>query len=152
MKDAKKSAEAAKKRMTDMEHQHGQNALEIEELKKEMIEFQTQLEKVIENIAAYQENIKDLAKTTGTLETRKYSHKHTPKHTQTRTHAYARTRTHANVHTHRQTHRHRHTDTHTDTHTQTDTHTYTHVNYLLSATFGVRVRWGNIPYVCGEVE
>ena len=67
LKEAKKGAEAAGKRMTDMERQHGQNQLEIEELKKETLNFQAQLEKVIANIAGYQENIKDLMKTTGAL-------------------------------------------------------------------------------------
>ena len=65
MKEAKKGAEAAKKRMTDMEHQHGQNKLEIEELAKETANFRLQLEKVVANIAAYRENIQELIKTTG---------------------------------------------------------------------------------------
>lgn len=64
LKEAKKSAEAANKRMTDMERQHGQNQLEIEELQKETVEFQAQLEKVIANIAAFKENIEDLKKST----------------------------------------------------------------------------------------
>jgi len=64
LKEAKKGAEAAKKRMTDMEHQHGQNKLEIEELTKETTNFRAQLEKVVANIAAYRENIEELIKTT----------------------------------------------------------------------------------------
>ena len=67
MKEAKKGAEAASKRMTDMERQHGQNRLEIEELRKETVNFQEQLEKVVANVAAYKENIQDLIKTTGQL-------------------------------------------------------------------------------------
>ena len=53
--------------MTDMERQHGQNRLEIEELRKETVNFQEQLEKVVANVAAYKENIQDLIKTTGQL-------------------------------------------------------------------------------------
>ena len=55
-----------------MERQHGQNNLEVEELKKEILNFQTQLEKVVENIASYQENIKDLMKTTGVFHSQNF--------------------------------------------------------------------------------